>query len=109
MISNSEFWFDLRDQADEWRTFIKAKYRTGYGGQHRENETISALDFQTLKHDWKLYGQDHKLETRTAASLSGREDDVVDFICHAYGKPGEAFCYHIIVPGVSSDPRIGYL
>jgi hypothetical protein len=109
MISNTDFWFDITRQVDQWANHNRDRFYTGYGGPHMGNESISAGDFATLKFEWKEYGRTRGLETRTAASGSGMEQDVVDFICHETGEAKKSFVYHIVVPGISTDRRIDWV
>lgn len=104
MIDNTQFWFDVTRQLDEWRySGANKKHYTGYGGPCFENETISAFDYATLKHQWKNLGPQLGMETRVAKSGSGLAEGVFDFICHEYGKSHLAFVYHIKVQGARDE------
>ncbi|MBK8257777.1 MAG: hypothetical protein IPK82_34550 [Polyangiaceae bacterium] len=104
MIDNTQFWFDITRQLDEWRySGANRKHYTGYGGRGMVNETISAFDFATCKKQWRDHAANVGMETRIAKSGSGLEQGVFDFICHEHGKAHAAFVYHIIVQGARDE------
>lgn len=104
MIDNTQFWFDITRQVDEWRmSGAKTKLYTGYGGPYMVNETITAMDYATLKHQWKEYGKTINMETRIAKSGSGLQEGIFDFICHPFNNAQRGFVYHIKVEGARID------
>jgi|GEM_PF-5955974 len=104
MIDRDTFWSDLTSQLKSWVEGGKTgnqgtRFGTGYGGPYKPNESIANGEFKPLQSEWRAHCKGLSLDCNISASLSGRDEEVWDFIATPFGAPKQAFCYHIKVPG----------